>query len=452
VLLAALVYTGDLELAITGKKFDATGLPTLAGTPLDELIHFKHVERPKEWNLPGLRALFELLGIAPGMANLIAEGKEAPIQELQKAVGQLIRSLTLARRGVDDGLPFWGRKLIDDDEAQTQYGKLDNTKSFLESLQTFNTVGKLKNFRHDPTGVTGHKAGLQALAEIEALQEVVSELGPIASYLSTAEAVLPPEHAWVGKMREVRNKIHQDISAPGKRSNAALRRPLAVKLGELKKEYVNIYLAAHARARLGVDDDRRKRALARDDRLLQLQRLAELELMPVQQLREFQTRLGGLKSCAALTRKELETAPACPHCQYRPSVETTVANMGAMLANLDEALDALLSSWTEVLFANLSDPVTRENLSLLTPDARSRIDAVIDNCKLPDCLGEEFMQALQDVLSGLIKVVATVDDLQTALTSGGLPATPAEMKKRFDAYLDQLTKGKELRKIRIVLE
>jgi hypothetical protein len=32
------------------------------------------------------------------------------------------------------------------------------------------------------------------------------------------------------------------------------------------------------------------------------------------------------------------------------------------------------------------------------------------------------------------------------------PATPAEMRKRFDEYLDQLTKGKEPGKVRIILD
>lgn len=44
------------------------------------------------------------------------------------------------------------------------------------------------------------------------------------------------------------------------------------------------------------------------------------------------------------------------------------------------------------------------------------------------------------------------ENLLAALISGGSPATPAEMKKRFEEYLDQLTKGKETGKVRIVLE
>ena len=85
VVLASLVYSGDLVLAIPGKKFDATDLSQLAGTGIDELVQFKHVERPKDWNLPALKALFELLGPAPGMVQLVTQGQEPPVQEMVSA-------------------------------------------------------------------------------------------------------------------------------------------------------------------------------------------------------------------------------------------------------------------------------------------------------------------------------------------------------------------------------
>jgi hypothetical protein len=42
--------------------------------------------------------------------------------------------------------------------------------------------------------------------------------------------------------------------------------------------------------------------------------------------------------------------------------------------------------------------------------------------------------------------------LQEALQVTDGPATPGEMKKRFDSYIDQLTRGKDPAKVRIVLE
>jgi hypothetical protein len=71
---------------------------------------------------------------------------------------------------------------------------------------------------------------------------------------------------------------------------------------------------------------------------------------------------------------------------------------------------------------------------------------------MPDDLDQDFIHALQEVFSGLTKVSVKIADLRDALLSGGSPATPAEMKKRFYDYLDQLSKGKEPGKVRIVLE
>jgi hypothetical protein len=67
-------------------------------------------------------------------------------------------------------------------------------------------------------------------------------------------------------------------------------------------------------------------------------------------------------------------------------------------------------------------------------------------------MAQDFIQALQEVLSGLTKVVVKKEDLRNALLEGGSPVTPDEMKRRFEEYLKQLTKGKEPGKVRIVLE
>lgn len=67
-------------------------------------------------------------------------------------------------------------------------------------------------------------------------------------------------------------------------------------------------------------------------------------------------------------------------------------------------------------------------------------------------LNSNFVHALKEVLSGLIKVTVRTQELQQALQVTDGPATPGEMKKRFDEYIDQLTKGKDPAKVRIVLE
>jgi hypothetical protein len=454
VVLAALVYSGDLVLSIPGKKFDATGLPQLAATTIDELAHFKHIERPKDWNLPALKALFELLGLTPGMARLVTQGKEEPVQQLQKAISEVVEKLVLVQQSLQSGLPFWGRNLLAEEEAAQLRDLLDQTKTFLESLQAYSSPGKLKNFRYDAQEVKRHEDGLKALSEIESLQELVSDLGPLASYLSEAMMAMPEEHEWVKQAKEAKEHILGQVNSianqePGTRNQKPQLRQELVKL---KRSYVQAYLAMHTRARLGVNEDKRKSALMGDERLKTLSRLSTIDLMPRQHLTDFQNRLAGLKSCFALTEQNLDASPVCPHCSFRPGTEAPAAPAATVLEHLDTELDKLLDDWTQTLLANLEDPTTRGNLDLLKPEPRKLVDAFLKERKLPDELGQDFIHALQEVLSGLVKVAVKTEDLRAALLKGGSPATPAEMKKRFEEYLDELTKGHEPGKVRIVLE
>ena len=452
VVLAALVYSGELVLTVPGKKFDATGLPQLAGTGIEELEQFKHIERPRDWNLPALKALFELLGLTPGMAQLVTQSKEEPVAELQKAVTSTVNRIVLAAQNLRDGLVFWGQRLFSDPELTTRNSQLEKTKSFLESLQAFNSPGKLKNFRYDAPEVSGHREGLRTLEEIESLQELVAGLGTTAAYLSTAEAVLPAGHEWINRMRTVRENVLGQINDPARRGSADFRQQTQRKLSDLKKAYLQAYLGLHARARLGVNEDKRKARLMEDERLKTLQKLSTIDLMPRQQLIDYQNRLAGLKSCFDLTGRELNASPACPHCEFKPGAEPTAASAATMLNSLDDELDKLVENWTRTLLVNLEDPTTRGNLNLLKPEPRNLVDSFIKKRVLPEDLGKDFIHALQEVLSGLLKVTVKTAALRAGLLKGGSPATPAEMKKRFEEYLDELTRGKEPGKVRIVLE
>ena len=452
VTLAALVYAGEVVLSIPGKKFDATSLPQLAGTGVDELAQFKHIERPKDWNLPALKALFELLGLTPGMAQLVTQGKDEPVQELQKVINNVVERLVLVQQSLQTGLFFWSRSLISEDEVKRFNVNLEETKSFLESLQAFTTTGKLKNFRYSASEVMDYKGGLDSLNEIKSLEELVADIGTTASYLSTAEAVLVTSHEWIRKMTESRDEVLVQISDPSKRSTTTFRQQTQRKLNELKKAYLLTYFSMHAKARLGVNEDKRKVKLMSDQRLKDLQTLSTIDLMPRQQLSEFQNRLADLKSCFALTDQELDASPVCPHCNFKPGAEPPTAPAATVLDNLDDELDKHVANWTQTLLTNLEDPTTKGNLDLLKPEPKKLVNGFIKKRALPDKLDHDFILALREVLSGLTKVSVKITDLRNALLAGGSPATPAEIRKRFEEYMDHLTKGKEPGKVRIVLE
>lgn len=451
VLLATLVYSGDIVLAIRGEKFDAGNLDTLISTSLEDLVNFKHIERPKEWNLLALRQLFEVLDLTPGLAQLVTQGQGEPVQQLQTAVQRNVETIVLAQQTVQNGIPFWGRSLLTEQEQKEYRTRLEEAKRFLESLQAYSTPGKLKNFRYDVAAVKAQKTNIETQREVAALQKLVAELGATASYLSQAEMLLSADHAWTAKVRSAQSEVRK-VLEENRTPHHALRTRISQTLASLKKEYVTAYIALHAKARLGVNDDKRKAALLRDERLKQLKSLATIDLMHASQLTDFQNRLAGLKSCFALTEQEMQAAPLCPHCSFKPSSESVGAAMSNVLVTLDNELDQLVAEWSKTLLDNLEDPTTQENLALLKSTSRKQIETFLKKRSLPDKLGKDFLNSVQEGLSGLVKVVVKIDDLRGAILAGGSPATLTEMKKRFDDYLSDLTKGKDPNKVRVVLE
>jgi hypothetical protein len=450
VVLAALVYSGDIVLAITGNKFDATGLGQFAATDMDQLIRFKHIEQPKEWNLPALKALFELLGMTPGMVQLIAQGKDEPIQNLQQAVGKLVERIVMTQQALREGLSFWGLDLFSETDLASHASSLDDAKAFLESLQAYSTSGKLKNFRYSVQEVMAQEKAIKALSDLDALRAFVMDHGSTASYLSTAEAVLPTDHDWVDQMKATREDILDvlktvDLSALTSQSQA-----IGAKLQKLKKDYTVTYMGLHTKARLGINDEKRKVALFNGESLQTLHKLAIIDVMPKQQLFDYEKRLGDLKSCSAFTEKDLDATPTCPHCGFRPSVEIINGTGSQVIDQMDVQLDKMVAAWTSTIHSCLEDPITQANMDLLKSDDREPLESFLQSHELPLPLDNNFVHALKEVLSGLVKVTVKSHGLKAALQEG--PATPNEIKKRFEEYIDQLTKGNDPAKVRIVLE
>jgi len=253
VALAALVYSGDIVLAIPGKKFDATGLQMLAAAPLDELINFKHVEPPKEWNLPALKALFELWDLATGNAQLIAQGKEEPLRELLKQAEKTVKQVVVTQQILRDGVTFWGVDLLANSSMTALASALDQAKVFFESLQAYSTPGKLKNFRASAEEISAYASTLSALKDVHALRDFANELNPAASWLAAAESVLPSDHEWTQRLKRERQTIADHLKQAEASEMLARSPEIAKTLRQLKQGYIAIYTSLHARARLGVN-------------------------------------------------------------------------------------------------------------------------------------------------------------------------------------------------------
>jgi hypothetical protein len=174
--------------------------------------------------------------------------------------------------------------------------------------------------------------------------------------------------------------------------------------------------------------------------------------MPVQQLRDFEETLAGLKTCPSLKSSELKTNPVCQHCGFRPALEGKKVPARVLVDKSDDRLDELETEWSATLRSNLEDPTAQENLPLLPDKERRIVEGFLASGELPEQLDGEFVDAVGEALKNLEKVVVRGEDVRAALLDGGSPVTPEEMLRRFRRFLEKQTGGKDGDRVRIVLE
>lgn len=452
VLLGALVYNGDLELALPGRRFDAGDMDALAATPVAELAAFKHLAPPREMNVAVLRTVFELLGESPGLANQVAQGDRDTARLLHTRVTRRVQELVRAQQQVQSGLPFWGRALLSDAEQAAFRAELDGAKRFLESLQPYDTPGKLKNLPVTGEQVRAHAGGVARAEEVAALQQLTHDLSPLATYLAQAAMALPTDHPWVSAARVAERELTNQLASPEVRAKPQFRAQALQRLESLRREYVRAYSALHARARLGQAESGRRAALLNDERLRRLDAVAPLPVLSRGRLDALRTELSRLRECGVLTEQQLHASPVCPSCAYTPAAEPAGPPPEAVIRDTDAALDELLESWTRTLLDALDDEATRAKLDLVTPAHRAELDAFAASRRIPDAPERRFVPAMKEVLGELIRVVIDFDALKAALGDGGAVARPDELRARFDSHLNRLIRGNDSQRVRLVVE
>ncbi|MDD4127089.1 MAG: DUF6079 family protein, partial [Methanomicrobium sp.] len=435
VLLAAIVYSGNGVLAIPGQKFDSTSVEKLASVPVEDLVNFKHIEPPKEWNLPVLKSLCELFDLPSGKGQLLSQGKDDVVADIQVNASERIKEIIEIRQNTSRGITLWGEDLISKTLLEEKIAALDAAKNFFESVQNYKTPGSFKNFKFSVSDISDVSNKYAVVSELKIYIDYISKFGQICGWLTTAKEILPYDNAWIETADSIKSRVINEIRSMKPEELKKYSSELSSELGKLKENYINIYIKLHSGARLGMSEDERKNALINDSRLKTADALSVISLIPKKEIKDFREKLGSLNTCYELLKEDLDKNPVCPHCGFRPSVEAKSEfgniSSGIILESLDEDLDNILERWTAILHTSLKDPVSLEAVKLLNPDEAEAVEDFISTGILPNQIDSEFTGTIDRILSGLKGINISSGEIYSALKKSGGAATPDELKKVF---------------------
>ena len=437
ILIAALVYVGELSLVLAKQSYDASQFEYIAARPVKELLIFKHLERHKDFNLFALKALFELLELASGLGIAITEYDLTAVEVLQVRVNERLNQIVRVQHSLNSDLYFWGKPVLTAAENSYYQESLAVSKSFLESLSNYTTPVKFKNLKFSASKITAQWSGLKILKNINQLISVLNELSQTVTYLSVAATNLPREHEWIIEMQQLRDYLCNQIRDVSQRNASGFSYHSQQQLNALKNKYIKSYMLLHRQARLNPETEQIKQDLLNDKRLKNLKQLSPISILPHQELTAFEQKLLEFQSCNALTAKDLTAITICPHCYYK--AEETIS-VEYSLMELKYKLNNLYQQWTRILLLEIEKSHTYADLE----------DFLISRT-LPVEISREFIKALLNSLSKLSQISINYEELYQFIKRDGLPMTAAEIEKRFHDYIKSQIGDEDVEVVRIVL-
>lgn len=447
VILAALVHAGELELAVVGKVITASNIECINSISFETLIDFKHIQAPKDFDIAAIKAVLDLLKLNEGLAISIQQGDEGVVRDMGHKIDELVRSLIRDQQLVKQRLQLWGNHVLSDNEAISLSAQLNKTKDFLESLQRFNTPGKLKNFKESLDVIHEHAQILQQWKDFKQLSETVDKLNEYAQYLKEAQLLLSENDPWQVEAENVAEKLRSGIEDPNIRLTPQFKQEQLSSLQQVKAAYIKRYVELYQFARLTREQDNKRIKLLSDERLQVLEILSRISLLPSEQVKELKRNLRSLQVAESIDSARIELNPN--PVDFSPRSEGSSSSALDRLCQIDTQLNTMLSEWTQSLCSTLQDPSLP--IELLADEQREAISAFSQTCDLPQTLSHEFVDSINEVLSGLEEVRISTADLVANLGKG-TPQTIDDITLRFEELLKSRCKGKDKTKVRLVID
>jgi len=424
VLLAALVYSGDIEITIHGTTYNAMKFDELIRLRAEGIMEFTHIKKPSELPLAELRALFDLFTISHGL--LQPQSQATGVAQLQAEVEKLLKEIVKLEQDIKSGIRTWDGQLLTEPEIRDDQQKLRKLNEFLQSLTIYNTPARLKNFKYTVTEIQTMQEHIDLAKQLRELEKRAIEVTQRAQYIVNALNHVPAKHEWYAQAEGALADMYQALRAGGD-----CQRELQ-NLQKLKDQYIGLYYAMHSSARLGFTDQNKRDQLLQDGRYALLKQLASISILPSRQLEEWKAKLEQLKFCWNLIKDDLEHREICPHCRYRPKDELYIQPVS--IARLDEELNEMVATWTETVISTLNDPEIKSSTSLLSREQQQLIEQLLHDGTFSMPADIKLIQTLQELFEGIRKVELTAEQL-FQMAGNGHPLTVDELKGRFEELI-----------------
>jgi len=452
VIWTALVYSGNCVLVgPDNKRYDASNVEEFIKNP-SVTYDFKRLEKPKAPAVQLLRRLFNTISVPEGLIvnpNTWDKGWE----ELYKRCKELSEETFRYDKLFKGSLYLWGDQIVPTNLAEKYCRDMEALRNLYNDVQSrWSTPAKLKNFDYTDEKLDSLFRGIDALAIAHIIEDFKASVQDIMQYLATAETMVAGNPGLKTRFQVAKEKyltMREELLDVNYDTDST--DVLMDELETLKRDYINFYLDQHKAYRLDYNGLKLKQAVIDGEQMATLQQLLGIhDILSTGQYQELlNVHLNGLKACYECTVTELQSAPFCSHCGYKPGDKDKL--VAGKLEFIEEQLTKLVASWTATIVGAVDDPMLDDDKALLSKQKRQIIDTLVSTRQLPKIITQEFTSAVNELLSGLDSVEVDPRFIEREMVSWG-PVAPADFKKKMSALIESFVQGHDEEKTRLVVK
>lgn len=439
VVMATLAALGDIEITLnSGKSINSSNLNELKDIQKQDFYSYTHIKPPKGLNLAALKVMFVGM-LGRDLSNQLKD--TSTYTYLVSSANEWAKKTVTLLSKVQGGFIFQGIEIISSDEAAKCRRDFTAFSGFCDKLSNFTSEAKIKNFSFSiddlnrilPTKIEVEKVE-KKLAEVALLQIDISYLQQCKQYIT--------ETIFKDEITSAINQLATVLST----GDAIKLEAYKTELNNYKNQYAEWYLQLYLKHRISEADNTQKYALLDSENKAICDILKEADFLSTGQYAQWLEKINKLQPADSKVNKAMILT--APYQDFNP-----IDFEGAQLLSVTQLktdLSDLVDQWNSTLKETLDDPMVKKKIDLLDQVLQTLLSEFKDDkTKLAKDNALRIRNAINDLHKGLEKVEISIEGMKSTFNK---PLTPDEAINAFRGYIDQIAKGKERDKIRIILK
>jgi hypothetical protein len=441
-----------------GARLHAGDISPLLRQGLAFFETIRYVERDRDIDAEGVAALFDLLGLQPGLVRDRDSRSEA-VRVLRVRGQELQQQVSALRSGMSalaaEAVAYPGVPWLAVQERLSRLAWLDRPLTAYAGVSRVGDLGSLETSPDFRQTLQERLADLKVLVEflddwqeqglgrgLKRMLEVMQSLPRFTPLVDTSGLGL------LDDLKRIADDSRQIYASESQFLRSDLRRPLKGKLEQFNQKYDQLYFGLHRKT---VGDDApwtQLQTLRTDSHFQALNRLKGLPFLSPAEFNQIALGLQTLENqrCQQFSAQVLESFVICPYCRF-PESNTAIFNLPQRLEQAEKQVEGLWQRWQGQIFSEL--PGLQERLPLLSAEHRRLIEDLGRHGQLPLPLSDELIEALFELSSDLQSVELNLSGLASHLLAAGSALTVEEFRAGLDRYIHDLLSGLDPDLVRI---